>query len=389
MLRSLTLARRLRPRWPSRLLAVILSLTPLFAHRALKAQTTNPEEISSREVQPTFKLQVERNMVPVRVVVRNAKGETVDSLRKEDFQIFDRGKSQAILNFSLEKPALEATGPLPGKPTEKTTTAPEDADETVSPASAARRFLALYFDDVNTPFVDMARARDAADHFLPGAVQPEDRVALFTSSGQNQVDFTSNVAEVRQALFNLRPRPIVEEDKTCGAVTAYEGHLIMDLQDQEALALAIVELINCYPKGKMSNALATELVESSAMRSRSDSETQSTAALRGIESVVRRLASFPGERSMIIVSGGFLTDTLQFQLEQIIDRALRGGVVINTVDARGLYGPPPAMDASEGDFANTQDPGLRARKRGILLRCPKGASRWHGRSRLRYRRRLL
>ncbi len=366
MLRSLTLVRGLRPRWPSRLLAVMLSLTPLFAHRALKAQTTNPEEISSREVQPNFKLQVERNMVPVRVVVRNAKGETVDNLRKEDFQIFDRGKSQAILNFSLEKPALGATGPLPGKPAEKTTTGPEDADETVSPASAARRFLALYFDNVNTPFVNLARARDAADHFLPRAVQPEDRVALFTSSGQNQVDFTSNVAKVRQALFNLRPRPLVEEDKTCGAVTAYEGHLIMDLQDQEALALAITELINCY-KGKISPTLATELVKNSAMRSLSDSETQSTAALRGIQSVVRRLASFPGERSMIIVSGGFLTDTLQFQLEQIIDQALRGGVVINTVDARGLYGPPPAMDASEGDFANTQDPGLRERKRNIIV----------------------
>ena len=186
MLRSLTLVRGLRPRWPSRLLAVMLSLTPLFAHRALKAQTTNPEEISSREVQPTFKLQVERNMVPVRVVVRNAKGETVDNLRKEDFQIFDRGKSQAILNFSLEKPALGATGPLPGKPAEKTTTGPEDADETVSPASAARRFLALYFDDVNTPFVNLARARDAADHFLPRAVQPEDRVALFTPPGRTK-----------------------------------------------------------------------------------------------------------------------------------------------------------------------------------------------------------
>jgi VWFA-related protein len=191
-------------------------------------------------------------------------------------------------------------------------------------------------------------------------------VALFTSSGQNQVDFTSNVAKVRQALLNLRSRPIVEEDKTCGAVTPYEANLIINLQHQEALALATAELMACYPRGRLSPAMARELVESSAMRSLSDSETQSTAALRGIESIVRRLASLPGERSMIIVSGGFLTETLHFQLDQIIDRALRGGVVINTVDARGLYGDP-MLDPSESDFANAQDPGLRARKRDIIL----------------------
>ena len=51
----------------------------------LRAQTTNPpglpqdtdsnpQEISSRDVEPTFKLQSERNLVMVRVVVRDAQG---------------------------------------------------------------------------------------------------------------------------------------------------------------------------------------------------------------------------------------------------------------------------------------------------------------------------
>ena len=77
------------------------------------------------------------------------------------------------------------------------------------PASAARRFVALYFDDVNTPFENLARARDAADHFLTSSVQPGDRVALYTSSGQKQIDFTDDLAQVHQALLDLRPRPII------------------------------------------------------------------------------------------------------------------------------------------------------------------------------------
>jgi len=362
MVPSPTLVRRLRPGGSSRLLAVILILTPALLPSTLKAQTTNPQEISSRDVEPTFKLQSERNVVRVRVVVRNAKGEAVDNLRQEDFRVFDRGKPQSILSFSLEKPALKATAPLPPKPAEKANAEAENADETATPATAPRRFLAIYFDDVNTPFVDMARARDAADHVLPATIQPEDRVALFTSSGQDQVDFTSNLAQVHQGLFKLQHRPIVEEDKSCGTIPPYEARLILDFHDPEALELAIEEFINCYGPDPM----VKTHVEMSARRSLSFSDAQSTAALRGIESVVRRLASLPGERSMIIVSAGFLTEDLHFQLDEIIDRALRAGVVINTVDARGLYGDPTS-DASVSDFAYTTNPVLRNRKRDILL----------------------
>src|SRR5271157_4488865 len=183
MLSSLLLVRRPRPRWPSRLLAVILTLLPAVAPCTLKAQTAAPPEISSRDVEPTFKLQTERNLVMVRVVVRDAKGAIVDRLRQEDFQLFDHGKLQTILHFSLEKPALNATQPLPRKPAEKGAAAePAGAGETALPASVPHRFLALYFDDVNTPFESMARARDAADRFLTSSVQPGDRVALYTAT---------------------------------------------------------------------------------------------------------------------------------------------------------------------------------------------------------------
>ena len=85
---------------------------------------------------------------------------------------------------------------------------------------------------------------------------------------------------------------------------------------------------------------AQSMVQSEAMRALSQSETEATAALRGIESIVRRLTSLPGQRSMVIVSAGFLTDTLRFELSQITDRALRAGVILNAIDARGLYTDP-------------------------------------------------
>src|ERR1017187_4373556 len=109
-----------------RLLTIILAtLAVLVSHRA-GAQTTSKEtakdgtaEISSHDVAPTFKLQVERNLVVVRVVVRNGKGATVDNLRKEDFQLFDRGKVQTISHFSVEKTTLKPATNPPGNPPAK------------------------------------------------------------------------------------------------------------------------------------------------------------------------------------------------------------------------------------------------------------------------------
>jgi len=87
--------------------------------------------------------------------------------------------------------------------------------------------------------------------------------------------------------------------------------------------------------------------------------------LRGIEAVVRRLTSLPGQRSVVIVSGGFLTDTLRFELSQITDRAVRAGVILNAIDARGLY-TDSTLDASHRSFTNSTNAALIGQKHLML-----------------------
>ncbi|MGO8788838.1 MAG: VWA domain-containing protein [Terriglobia bacterium] len=357
---------------PSGLLAVILILIPAFVPSPVQAQTSNPQEITSRDVEPTFKLQTERNLVLVRVVVRDATGAPVDNLRQEDFRLFDHGKLQTILHFSMEKPALKASVPVPAKPAEKTTAEPEDVDEASPAVATARRFVALYFDDVNTPFENLSRTRAAADHYLTKSMQTGDRIALFTSSGQKQVDFTDDLAKLRQALLDLRPRPIIEQDRTCPWIPPYEADLIVNKSDPAAIAVAIDEYTTCNAppaataqQAQMNLSLAQNQVQNLAMQSLEKGEVQSRAALRGIESIVRILTAFPGQRSMVIVSGGFLTETLQFELNEITDRALRSGVILNAIDARGLY-TDTVYDASQSNFAVTQNPQIMGQKQQIL-----------------------
>jgi VWFA-related protein len=345
-------------------LAVLLAGFMTFAPSLLKGQKEGADDVSTRDVEPTFKLQVERNLVLVRVVVRDTKGTPIENLRKEDFQLFDRGKPQTISHFSLEKPALKAAA-KPAEPQPEA--AGKTAEEPPSPSSTGSRFLALYFDDVHTSFEDLAHARDAADHYLTASFQAGDRFGVFTASGQKQLDFTSDLQQVHQALLDLRPRPVIGKDDSCGAIPPYEAHLIFNQHDPEALAVATDEILNCrYGGDPRYLGLAQNDAQAEAPTVVSRTEAESTAALRGIESLVRHLTAFPGQRIVVIVSSGFLTETLHYELGEITDRALRSNVIINALDARGLYTPVTTSDASQAIFAHTSQPASVGRKIQML-----------------------
>ena len=343
-----------------------------FAPSLLKGQKEGADDVSTRDVEPTFKLQVERNLVLVRVVVRDTKGTPIENLRKEDFQLFDRGKPQTISHFSLEKPALKAAA----KPAEnQPEAAGKAAEESPRPPSTPNRFLGLYFDDVHTSFANLAQARDAADHYLVSATQPGDRVGLFTASGQKQLDFTADLGQVHQALFELRPRPITPKGNACVDIPPYEAYLIFYQHDRDALEVAAEEaFVRCYSRAAASGSAAAignppdearQDAQSEATLVFSQMEQESRASLRGIEGLIRRMTILPGQRSVVIVSAGFLTESLHYELGELVDRALRANVVINALDARGLYTDPGLPDATQESPASTA-PALAARRSSML-----------------------
>ena len=68
-----------------------------------------------------------------------------------------------------------------------------------------------------------------------------------------------------------------------------------------------------------------------------DSENQFVYSF--MQDVLRHLVALPGERVMVFVSPGFLQSTQRLDLSNVVDLANRSGVVINTIDGRGLYTP--------------------------------------------------
>src|SRR5207244_8909353 len=72
-----------------------------------------------------------------------------------------------------------------------------------------------------------------------------------------------------------------------------------------------------------------------------------------LEDVVRRPASSPGQRVLVLVSPGFIPSPLQSEASEMVDRATRANIVINTIDARGLYTP------DMGDIADPPNDTIR------------------------------
>ncbi len=60
--------------------------------------------------------------------------------------------------------------------------------------------------------------------------------------------------------------------------------------------------------------------------------------LNAIGRVVVHLGTMPGRRELLLASSGFLAGPNQELKDKIIDRALRSDVVINALDAKGIYG---------------------------------------------------
>src|SRR5581483_4376365 len=161
-------------------ITAVLICASTFAQ--VPAQPAEKPEIKSEDATPTFTSRV--NLVLVRVIVRDRKGNAIGTLKKEDFQLFDKGKPQVISKFSVEQAKRQDESAPPGKPSD---------DPNAPNIAVADRFTAFMFDDVHVEIGDLMQSRNAASRHLEEALQNGGRVAIYTTSGQVTEDFTDDM----------------------------------------------------------------------------------------------------------------------------------------------------------------------------------------------------
>jgi len=322
-------------------------------------QDVKKPEVETHDEPATFKVRV--NLVLARVVVRDADGKVVENLHREDFALADDRKPQVISFFNVETPASH--------PIRVTTleTAKDGADLASDSASLSmpQRFVSVLYDDAHLSMSDAVTVRDATTRLF-SSLAPTDRVGIYTTSGQVTREFTSDHEALKQTLNSITPRGLSGPETgtlDCPEVSYYQADLIVNKNDTQALEVAAAEAVDCAfngDQGKINQARLMASAAASVALGRGDAESDFT--YRHIEDAMRRLAGMPGQRVMVFVSPGFIIAQNFSQEFDIIDRATRTGIVIDTIDARGLYTP------DVGDVANPPVRSFRVQGPKLLYR---------------------
>jgi VWFA-related protein len=341
-------------RAPLRLILIVAACGVMICP-AQQPQAT--AEVTQHDAPFTFSTAV--NLVLVPVVIRDRAGHAIGTLKKEDFQLFDKGKLQEISKFSIEK--AEAPPTLPDTSIETDASGNPQA-KAAAPAAQpiAGHFIMWLFDDMHLSFSDLAQTRVAAKRALKESFAPGTRAAIYTTSGHTSLDFTDDRDKLDATLDQIKPWPTipVADPPDCPDISYFQADLIVNSSDQQALTAAESEYLSCNP-GQIPNqpgnantagaAVQAQIagpVRGYAQRALNVGYQDTRNTLLILKGLVRRMSAMPGSRTIVMVSPGFylVTDHRIDEMD-VINNAIRNNVVISSLDARGLYSLIPGGQA--------------------------------------------
>ncbi len=317
-----------------------------------------PQSAQSPQQADTVQFKSNVNVVLVPVVVRGADGHVIEDLKKDDFQIFDRGKRQSISHFTVQKRTGDTRGgraaqdTLPAGNTNQALDRTETAPLKVRP----ERYIIFLFDDLHLPAGDLARVRNAASRMMVESIQPTDAAAVVSTSGEVNSGFTRNRTKLEDAVAKLRLHTLYEHVRDCPDVNYYQADRILNTGDPEALSEAADEAREC---GAMNRAMAEAAARSAAEKELAMGNQAGHIALSVTREVIRSLGAAPGQRTLVMISPGFVVASSaagQADVSKLMDAAAQANVTISALDARGLY--TDMLDSSEhGKLPSDLDPG--------------------------------
>ncbi|HEY3837771.1 MAG TPA: VWA domain-containing protein [Bryobacteraceae bacterium] len=281
------------------------------------AQTPAPKKEADASM-PTFRSNT--HLVQVNVIVRQH-GKPVSDLKKEDFRLYDNGKQQPLSVFSVEA----SNGALPASPvklppgvyTNKLTAKP----------GTPQSVTVILLDMFNLRVQDQMFARQQVIRYLK-TIRPEDRVGIYLLGNSLKVlhDYTTDSTDLLRALNAFG-----------------DGKTLPDLSQDQKMSFGtdMITLNNWMMTGGTGAERDMYMIQ------------RVTGTLKVIEFIANHLASLPGRKNLIWVSGGFpmqigfnsireMTDPSREQrdfgqeiaeTEKAVNNA---NVAIYPVDARGL-----------------------------------------------------
>jgi VWFA-related protein len=300
---------------------VILSsmITLLTAAAAIVGQVPTPLPSPS----DTDVVKITTSLVQIDVTVTDRDHHVVHDLQPSDFEIYQNGKREEITNFSF---ISNFSNRAPGNTEHEGEVVLPPMPPAVTPLRAAsiKRTIALVVDDLNLSFGSIYQVQRALRKFVERDMLPGDLVAIIrTGAGVGALQqFTADKRQLYAAIDRVKFN------------AAGTGHV------------GVFEPI----QGKNDLVGLSKLKNPDSLNSEDEQFKGGILAvgtLGALNFVIRGMEDLPGRKSIMMFSDGFSlypmnsdgdrqTDLVFRTMKQIVDRANRAAVVINTLDARGL-----------------------------------------------------
>lgn len=315
-------------------LCLILASAVLSADKEQKKTPDKSQQ--DAEKPPSFTVKVPVDVVILNATVTDKQGNPVKDLTVDDFKVYEDGKLQPIHTFALESYKATQITDKTGKVTN-----PDGTPTQEEPNFNQPRFLSLVIDDITVSGQDLyARTIEALQKFVAQDVGPGDQVAILSGSGRVQYPFTSDKAQLLEEVNGLhqkldrgqvsrQPCPEMPDAQAMDIVENHPGN--------QALEVAVTEDIICDHQDGVPIQMVMARVRALASQQHEETQYRDRTLLSTLRQHLRSLKHFEAKKSLILFSDGFLPDELRYELQEVVDLALRAGVIFNAVDIRGLF----------------------------------------------------
>jgi VWFA-related protein len=334
----------------------------VVAPRAQVADGQGPATIRPDEW-PTFKAGT--RLATIDAVVVDDQGRQVTDLKPSDFEIVERGTTPKIHQALYVRVGVRdggAIAPLP--PAGPATAAPRARPlATGAIASTGRmstaanpRVLAIVVDDLGLSFESTAYVRKMLTRYVDTQVEPGDLVAVIRTAGGvgTLQQFTTDRRLLTAAIDRVR-----WSFQSRSGVAAFEAVT----PDSSTTAFTKRHLNPAEPPPPFGVDVERERADLAA-----------AGSLGALEYVLRGIEDLPGRKSVVFVSEGMdlgirdhKASRVWNTFTRVMDRANRAGVVVYTIDARGLQtglmtgeDDPQTPKVSSGNGSNTSPEQINA-----------------------------
>lgn len=361
---------------PGAILSRTMVATWLTGALALIPATTAAQPQETEKVRGKsssgFTLKVPVEVVVVNAIVTDRNGNPITDLTVDDFEVLENRKKQTIQSFSQEIYQSSQSSLTWGSAVAAEEAAPEAAPE-------KPRLLSLVIDDLTyPPMGTLNRTVDAIRGFVERGLSAENYISIMTASRGYFVPFTQDrellLAEIDRLHKKLDYSQALRQ-RGCVTMTdaqAEEIEVISPAPGNRPLDVAMAEAEACGIGASFAGALSErptvgigaggndpsqQVVENYVRRLASQHLAGQRSRIRRLLDVlrahIRSLGPVEAQKSMVLLSAGFLHRALRYELERLVDMALKTGMLFNTIRATGLE-TSPLYDVSN-DFTSSSN----------------------------------